>query len=496
MTPSGPTLSRRHALTIAGGALGAPLLASCGRERPTQAPEPGQSGSAISGTVRLALSAPNQSYEPFMQQQMQRFTELTGVQVELRFFPPPEYANAINLAFTSGDAPDVYRLTGPSPATNMINSYRNDWLQPLTPFLTDDYRSRPFPEGTFTDQANSGLFIGEDMYGVPLESLPYTQVRILYSNDELLASVGATQPPATWGEMEQIARDISAADGEAHGFAVAGQETVVSVDAIASTAGVPMGGLAPINLVTGTAGSSEPHYLATVELLRRLNADGILVPGWESWNGARPIQEFALGAMGMYVGANFHARQIRAANPDLGFTMSAVPVPDSGRASYTRVPGLNQPYWGMSRTAQSPEAAWALLDFMSTADFQGPAYDALGLIPVLPSAYEGRLDPDASRILEIMGETQRVAPTVLVNGPDADQLLSAATAAAPTPNAIERYTKAITENSDYEGPAREFDEGLNAAIDQTVEELTADGLDVSRDDLAFPDWDPMQDYQA
>lgn len=497
MTHNHP-LTRRRALGLLGAATTASALAACGRERPDDQPTAtgSTSGSSVAGSVRLALGAPNPDYEAFLTEQVGIFNQsYPDVEVELLFYPPPEYANAINLAFTSGEGPDVYRLTGPSPATNMVNSYRNDWLQPLTPFITDEFKARAFEPGTWDNPAVSGLYVGEDVYGLPFESMRYTQLRILYCNRQLLADAGFDAPPASWGELREAAAAITGSADGAYGFGISGQNTVVTVDAMQNVAGPGMAGIAPINYTDGTAGASHESYVSVVDLISGLNADGYITPGFESWDAQRPIQEFALGTLGMYVGANFHAARIRETNPDLEFDMAIIPVPDSGRGGYQRVTGLNQPYWGMAKTAQAPEAAWALMDFMSTPEFQSAAYSALALIPALTDALDGvEISEDTQRLLEIMDESIRTAPNVLENGLDADQLLSAATGAAPTPNATELYTRSITEGADYAGPAAEFDAAFDVVIDETVTKLQADGLDVDRADLAFPDWDPLEGY--
>lgn len=490
-----PIISRRTAL----GALAAGIAAAgCSRRTPDDAAATSAAVSGATGRVRIALSAAAPEYEPFLQGAFEEFSRNNpGIEIEPLFYPPGEYANAIQLSFTGGEAPDIYRLTGPSPATSMMNSFRNGWLRPMTEYLTDDFTGRGFPEGTFDSPTTSGLYIGDDLYGIPLESLPYTQVRILYVNNELLSAAGASGPPETWEEMADLAARITADGGDGtFGFAIAGQQTVVTVDALVATAGVPMTGLAPIDHTTGRPGASADNYVTAVELLRGMNADGVLTPGWETWDGQRPIQEFASGRLGMYVGANFHAAQIRALDPDLDFTLAAIPVPASGRQGFTPVRGLNIAYWGMSESAASPEAAWAVMDMMSTVEFQARAYDELRLLPALPAAYEDRATEDTQAILDLMESTQKLAPGPAFNGPDADLLLSQATAAAPTPNVFEIYTRAITEDSDYRDPAEAFDEEFDPIIDSTVQELQDQDREVERDDLAFPDWDPMEDYSA
>lgn len=482
------------------GAVAAGLVAGgCSRREASDTVARSATASGATGRVRVALSAANPAYEPFLTQRFQEYAQANpGLQIEPRLYPPPEYANAIQLSFTGGEAPDIYRMTGPSPATSLMNSYRNGWLRPLTEFVTDDFRERGFPEGTFDSPTTSGLHIGDDLYGIPLESLPYTQVRILYVNNALLNDVGgASSPPATWEEMAELAAKITSdSEGGTHGFAIAGQQTVVTVDALQATAGASMAGVAPIDFTNAQPGASADSYVGAVELLRGLNADGVLTPGWETWDGRRPISEFASGKLGMYVGANFHAAQIRELNPDLDFTIAAIPVPASGREGFTAVRGKNIAYWGVAESAKSPEAAWAVLDMMSTVEFQRQAFEELDLLPVLSEAYEGQESEDTQAILDLMEATQRLAPGPQFNGPDADLLLSQATAAAPKPTAVELYTKAITENVDYAGPAAAFDEQFDAIIDQTVQEVQDQGTDINRDALAFPDWDPMEDYSS
>lgn len=476
-------ISRRSALGLAAVSAGA--LAGCTR------PEPSSGSSTASGSVRVGMISSNPQYEPFFTAQMKELGAQSGVRVETIFYPPKDYANAMQLAFRSGDAPDIYRMTGPTPALNLSNSSRNSWLRPLDEFVTDDFRSRPFPEGTFDRPEASGLHVDGKLYALPLESLPYTQIRILYCNMELLGEAGFDTPPTTYGEMAEMARKVSADGDKNFGFAIAGQQTVVTVDALQSTGGVPMAGLAPINYRTGAPGASEDSYTQVVKLLGDLNGDKVLTPGWESWDGTRPITEFAAGRLAMYVGANFHAAQIRQLAPNLDFQMANIPVPDDGRKGYMPIRGLNIAYWGMNADAQDPGAAWSVLDHLSTLGFQTAAYQALKLIPVLSSGMSEVFEGDTVRLVEIMSQSQRLAPSAGFKGQEYDDLVGAVTGKAPKPTATERYTTAITGSSDYVGPAEEFDSGFAQVI---AAEAKAAGL--PDDALAFPEWNPMEDYRA
>lgn len=484
------TLNRRTLLGAAGLAAAA-SAAGCTRPEPGGTTPPGGTGSGGGGgSVRVGMISSNPQYEPFFKAQMDELGAARGVQVQTIFYPPNDYANAMQLAFQSDDAPDIFRMTGPTPALNLSNSFRNGWLRPLDEFVTDDFRARPFPEGTFDRPEASGLHIDGTLLALPLESLPYTQLRILYCNTALLAEAGITAPPRTYGELAAAARAVSERGDRTYGFAIAGQQTVVTVDALQATGGVPMAGQAPINYRTGKAGASEPSYVGVVDMLRELNGAGVLTPGWESWDGTRPITEFAAGRLAMYVGANFHAAQIRQLAPDLEFSLADIPVPDSGRAGFMPVRGLNVGYWGMNASAANPEGAWTVLDHLSTVEFQQAAYQTLKLIPVFSSALSDSFEGDTIRLVEMMEQTQRLAPSPQFKGQPNNAVVTASTSKAPKPTVTELYTTAITENRDYAGPARAFDQAFDQVI--AAEIATAE---LGADALAFPDWDPMQNYQ-
>src|SRR5699024_8798767 len=137
--------NRRRFLQLGGSALGLGALAACvdGGEPNTTTPTGGDGGSA-GGTVRVWTVPEGPEDEAFQQRMFDQFmADNPDMEVELQFFPPPQYGNAMQLAFTGGeDAPDVFRV---GPGARLNDAVPKGWVASIEEFLTDDFRSR-FPE--------------------------------------------------------------------------------------------------------------------------------------------------------------------------------------------------------------------------------------------------------------------------------------------------------------------------------------------------------------
>lgn len=432
--------------------------------------------------------------EAFYLEQAQLFAqENPDVALELSFYANSQYGNALQLLFQSGDAPDVFRTAG-----ERATFYERGWLAPLDECLTDEVMAR-FPAGTF-DQANSGLYIGGELYAIPFVSASWNVARVFYYNVDLLSDYGFEEPPQTWGEFRRIAATISEqGEGRIFGFAPAGQEIDDAVSGLASTAGDERSWSmydGAISWTTGEPAAADSSYASAVELLRGLNAEGLFTPGWESWDNDQVFQQFALGRLGMFFGAAWMANQIRQLNPDINLGIAAPPVPDEGRASYGNVAGQNG-YWAMSSRVVDRQAACKVLDFFSSAPFQRAYLEAFNTGVVLPQAYEGaELSEDTSRLLAVAEESTRTAPNIGSKHPDAVALYSAIVANTPQPTMSELFLLAITRNEDYLPMAQEYDAKLAQVITEQIAEIQATGSDITQDAFAFPDYNPLEDYQS
>lgn len=445
--------------------------------------------------VSVALESDAET-EAFYREQLETFMqENPGIEVELRPYPTEQYPTAIQLLFQSDDAPDIYR-TGGQAATQLPSSYQRGWVQPLDEFITDEYKAR-FPAEAF-DPANSGRYINGDVYAIPFVNARWPFLRPLFYNADLLQEYGFDGPPETWSELRNMAATITEqGNGQVYGFASFGENIDVAVGGLAQTAGSGpyIGRLnTPINRTNGEPAAAEPALVAAVEFVQGMNAEGTLTPGWESWGNDQMFQQFALERLAMFVGSSWQAAEIRELNPEINMNFAPVPVPDKGRGGYSSIDTQN-PYWVMSSRTENPEAAWKVLDFFTSVEFQRAYFRLTGTPVAVTQAYEGvDIPEDTERLITLTEETLRVAPNRGSKHPDAESLIAAIATNEPQPSLRELMLLSITRNEPYLPLAQAYDQKVEQVIKEQIAEFQVNGSTITREDISFPDYNPLEDY--
>ncbi|MDT0300708.1 ABC transporter substrate-binding protein [Streptomonospora wellingtoniae] len=129
---------------------------------------------------------------------LDRFTEKTGVEVELEVIPWSELYNRILTAVSSGDAPDVLNIGNTWAAS----------LQETGAFV-------PYEGADLEAVGGKGRFVetsfatggaeGEAPTSVPLYGLSYA----LFYNPTMFEEAGIEEPPATWEEFVDTAKKLT-----------------------------------------------------------------------------------------------------------------------------------------------------------------------------------------------------------------------------------------------------------------------------------------------
>ncbi|WP_165556057.1 ABC transporter substrate-binding protein [Kribbella pittospori] len=487
--------SRREFLRAGGllaGAVGLPgLMAACSAG---DTPPTGSGAGKGKGTVRFWTIPEGPDDATFQRQQIDGFMKRNpDVTVEAQFFPSAEqYGNAMQLAFTGGrDAPDIFRGNTAS-GVGLRSVKQRGWIRPITEFVTDDFKSR-FPDWVY-DAKHSALFIDKEAYAVPQVDPAVQAVRMLYYNVDVLERFGFGEPPGTWSQMREMASKITRdGGGKVYGMALIGTSLpiVLVLQNLAGPQSYKEDAQPPISLLTGKPAMSEPSVIETIELLQGMHSDNVFAPGWQTWS-TQVFQQMAAGRLGMYLGPLFHVKQLRRANPKLKLGIAPPPVPDSGRRG-SRAPADDVlGWWMMSAEVRNPEAAWRVLDFLGSVDYQREAFQKQKQISVMDKVYEGiEIDADTKRIREIASQIVRVHPDPYKKDQKAAKFYQDLVTNAPRPIPPQRYLEAITKGSNVRDMAAQYDEKLAAAI---AKQLPTSGLhDMSA--FTFHDWDPLTDYK-
>jgi multiple sugar transport system substrate-binding protein len=179
---------RRFAPAVAAIALLIPAAAACG-----SGDDAGSSGDAAGTTLTYWASNQGPSLQKdkeILTPELAKFTQQTGIKVNLEVVGWPDLLNRILAAATSGQGPDVL---------NIGNTWSSS-LQATGALL-------PFDQATLDAVGGKDRFLtgslsatgaaGKDPAAVPLYSLAYG----LYYNKKLFAAAGISTPPTTWEEL-------------------------------------------------------------------------------------------------------------------------------------------------------------------------------------------------------------------------------------------------------------------------------------------------------
>lgn len=157
--------------------------------------------------------------EEILKETIDRFTEETGVEVELEVIPWGDLYNRILTAVSSGEAPDVVNIGNTWAASLQASGA-------FEPFEGDALEAIGGEDRFLASSWKTGGAEGEAPTSVPLYGLAYS----LYYNTEMFEAAGITEPPATWDKFVEAAKKLTVdtdGDGEIDqwGVALAGQRT-------------------------------------------------------------------------------------------------------------------------------------------------------------------------------------------------------------------------------------------------------------------------------
>lgn len=434
--------------------------------------------------------------ENFYKEQMDKFMEANpDIKVTTIANPTEQYNNALQLSFAANESPDLFFIEGGQPQYRTV--YDNKWVEPLDSYIDEAFLER-FPDGSFSK--TSQVRVNGEVIGIPIRDPRFDKVRPLYYNKDILQEYGYAEPPKTHSEFVDMATKITKdAKGKAYGFAMMGKSAGVFGLSISGLGSGLDGGVIGyegntiFNLKTGQF--SSVSAAPVVDILRNLNANKIIAPGWENWEPAQMHQQFAAGKVAMFIGAAWQAEEIRKLNEGLNMGIAAAPVPDAGRKGYRDTPTIAEPRYAMSSQSKNKEAAWKVLQYLGSLEFQKANYEYAKEIVLMPAAMEGiEMSQDMEQLVKVMDETIRMSPAINTNNQNYDKFSKNVSEAMPKPKIQEVFLKSVIENQDPAPLAAEYDKKANVVIDEQIKIANDGGIEFKREDMTYPNWDPMQNY--
>lgn len=285
-----------------------------------------------------------------------------------------KYSDVLSLAFTSGEGPDIFTITGPSGTRKWAE---NQWAEPLNDYITDEFKNR-FREGVWVEDNN---LIDGKIYTLPDTA---STSRLIY-NKELFKQAGLDPeaPPATFAELREYAGKITAASsGKAAGYGLPladGYNMDVSI----------FNGIGPaaFGLMRGFDYSKGQFdfapYTSVLTLFADMEKDGSMLPGAMLINGDQGRAKFAEGSIGMMGGASWDPGIYSAMDVNFEIGVADFPTVD-GRAKGKPVIQTGSGYM-MSALSKNKEKVWKAMEFLNSSEFVGEIRKVDGSISLITS---------------------------------------------------------------------------------------------------------------
>ncbi|WP_166347645.1 ABC transporter substrate-binding protein [Phytoactinopolyspora limicola] len=352
-TPSGhrrtPSLNRRRFLGLGVGALAGATLAGCGGDDgsgdTTDASGAGNgagNGSGGGPVTVWASTAWGESGSAFVQ----ALEEYPGADVRFQGFPANELVDKVTTAISGGGGPDVVLLD--------VSQVTQFGASGLFADVTDSFQ--PIAGEFFEGNVRSGQYQGRQ-YAVPYD----TGNVGLFWNQRMFDEAGIDGPPQTWDELLQTSLELTH-DGQ-YGF-------MMGALGYGAFLWWPWlwqnGGEILTEDLTAAAFNQDPgreawQFYADLNLVH-----GVVPPTFltvtQSWDDY--VRPFVTEEVAMMTIGDWGIRSIDAVNPDLEYAVA--PLPTGDRAA--TVLGGNA--LAVSADSADPDAAWALIEHLVSADQQ------------------------------------------------------------------------------------------------------------------------------
>jgi multiple sugar transport system substrate-binding protein len=441
-------------------------------------------------------------YEQFHEAYMAAHPNIT---IQYDPLPWSEINQIVPLGVQSGDAHDMFAMPQDVPSAQAV---AEGWVAPLDDIIPDfaAWKER-FPIGSFMDGVH--VFDGKT-YTFPQTSAKRYWTMTFYNQAYMQeAGYDLEAERLTWDQFREAARKVTEqGQGQYFGLVMGGQSAnryATFVRNFGRMAGASSGsslGFEDIDWRTGEFVYTSDEYIAAIELLQAIHADGSVFPGSSSLTDSEAWSQFPNGIAGMILEGPWVIPQWQRENPDFQFGLASQPVPNSGTAlpMTFEETGSNQ-LWVYAES-EYKNVAGDMLAYIGSVEGQvGIMAATKGFLRALiPEAVEIAtesvpLDPFATEALELWEEQLRLGPMVPVRNPAASKV---AFERKPLTPDLGQLMQGILSGQvkDVRAAMEDLQSRATAELERAITAAKESGAEVSREDFVFADWDPTQEYTA
>jgi len=438
------------------------------------------------------------------QQTIKEFNEKYAgkIKVEGKYAPWSEHNTAIQAAFTSNDLPDLFHMPLGSDINKMVSQ---KMIQPLDGLVSDQWYGK-FYDGSFVEGLN---VVGGKTYTYPLSG-PQLDSMLYYNKDVMKAAgLNPDQPPRTWDELRSMAKTVTdQGKGDIFGLVYGGGDvgyTLRLVGGLVSSADPTQGVVLTdggLNLKKGQYTLTDPAWGEAIHLVLSMKEDGSILPSSYSLKHSEAGVLFGQGKAAFMIDGRWRMWQTKRDTPDASFGMSHVPskVGNTPHVGYQLAPRAASIV--VSATTKHPKEVGIFLEEAFAAEPFYKRYLASGValspLPVINEDKNNYPYPEFESFAQIHDQVLRISPNPLVRNPrftGVTEEIGGFNQSKVKPTLDEVLQMIMTGAEKNPGAILEdLNDKLNAGLSEGIKKVKASGVDVSHDDLIFPNWDPAKDY--
>jgi multiple sugar transport system substrate-binding protein len=270
---------------------------------------------------------------------------------------------------------------------------QNDWIEDITRRVYRDYPLN-VPDA-FLEAPLTSCSYRNRLYGVPW----FTDAGLLYYRADLLEEAGFSEPPATWEELTEMARQIQQDAGVRFGFVFQGDEyeggTVNGCEFIWNAGGRILTGTtlfpspgAPPTLDPNAVVIDNPRSILGLEIQRGTVEDGVAPEEVASYQEEQCQDAFFAGDAVFMRGWPFMYALTDEPDSEVGAEqvgIAALPVAEEGNQSFSCLGGWNML---INAASQNQDAAWEFIKFATSPEQQRIRALEGSFLPSLHELYE------------------------------------------------------------------------------------------------------------
>jgi multiple sugar transport system substrate-binding protein len=224
-------------------------------------------------------------------------------------------------------------------------------------------------------------------YMFPLSTFVYP----VFINLDLFQQAGIANPPQSRSEFLDAARKLTNASQNQYGWVL--PLSLQNPNGIQNDVMAWVWASGKSMLKNGRPDVTNSDVVDTFKYIEGMYKEGLVSPGSFSKQEQDKVEEFVNGRIGMMIDTLAHINMIRERNPNLNFTISALPATDG----YTGKRGLPYAAWGIGVAENSKHKAEAfkLIAYLMSADVNSKLVSIAHGFPGNVNAKPDYVDSDA-----------------------------------------------------------------------------------------------------